>query len=156
VGFVLYHRAVCGAFARKWAMPKYYQVLCRRFGGKWVPRRWSGPGVGKWGEHALGQLVVVALPEEYFFRGYIQTLLQRAWPARRQLLGGELGVGLVATSALFAVGHVPRDLNLLRLATFFPALAFGWLRNATGSILASVLFHAACNLVSDALHRAYF
>ena len=42
-----------------------------------------------------------------------------------------------------------------RLAVFFPALLFGWLRARTGGIGASVVFHALCNLFSATLARGY-
>jgi membrane protease YdiL (CAAX protease family) len=42
-----------------------------------------------------------------------------------------------------------------RLAVFFPALLFGWLRARTGGIGASVLFHASCNLYALLLGRGY-
>jgi membrane protease YdiL (CAAX protease family) len=34
------------------------------------------------------------------------------------------------------------------LLVFFPALLFGWLRERTGTIVGSTLFHAACNILS--------
>src|SRR5690606_12046860 len=54
----------------------------------------------------LGQLLGVALPEEAFFRGYLQTAFDRVLPPRRRVLGAPLGAGLVLSSALFAVGHL--------------------------------------------------
>jgi membrane protease YdiL (CAAX protease family) len=42
-----------------------------------------------------------------------------------------------------------------RLAVFFPALLFGWLRARTGGIGASVCFHAICNVYSQLLGRGY-
>ena len=40
-------------------------------------------------------------------------------------------------------------------AVFFPALVFGWLRARTGGIGASMLFHALCNVYSQALGRGF-
>ena len=56
---------------------------------------------------------------------------------------------------IFAVGHVLTIPHVSRLAVFFPALLFGWLRARTGGIGAGVLFHAMCNLFSAALARGY-
>ena len=42
-----------------------------------------------------------------------------------------------------------------RLAVFFPALLFGWLRARTGGIGASVCLHAICNVYSQMLGRGY-
>jgi membrane protease YdiL (CAAX protease family) len=102
---------------------------------------------------ALGQLVVVALPEEAFFRGYLQTALDRSLPGRVRVLGADLGWGILAASAIFAVGHFATVHNPARLAVFFPSLVFGWLRARTGGVGAGVAFHAACNLLSEGLAR---
>ncbi len=104
-----------------------------------------------WG---LTQLLFIALPEEYFYRGYVQTRLSDAMKTRgdgeeRAWLG--FTWAMVWTSALFAIGHLLIPVNgvLLaqRAAVFFPSLLFGWLRARTGSIVASTLYHAACNLM---------
>jgi membrane protease YdiL (CAAX protease family) len=102
----------------------------------------------------LGQLVVVALPEEAFFRGYLQTALDRAWPPKFRVLGARLGAGILVSSAIFALGHLATIPAAARLAVFFPSLVFGWLRARTGGIGAGLAFHAMCNLLSDGLGRA--
>jgi membrane protease YdiL (CAAX protease family) len=97
-------------------------------------------------QFALVQLVVVALPEELFFRGCVLGLLERALPPKRRILGGGIGWALLISSAMFAVVHLPREADPRTLATFFPGLLFGWMRSATGSILAPVMAHAASNV----------
>ncbi|MGC4064207.1 MAG: MrtC family glutamic-type intramembrane protease [Polyangiaceae bacterium] len=104
---------------------------------------------------ALGQLLVVALPEEVFYRGYLQTSLDDAWKSRVKLFGGTLSPGLVVTSAIFALGHVLTEPNPSRLAVFFPSLLFGWLRTRTRGVGASVGFHALSNLYSAYLGRCF-
>jgi membrane protease YdiL (CAAX protease family) len=106
-------------------------------------------------DEIAGQFVVIALPEEAFFRGYLQTSLDRAWPPRWRILGADLGPGWLLASLIFAVGHFLTIRHPARLAVFFPALVFGWLRQRTKGIGASVVFHAACNLFSAALGRGY-
>lgn len=106
-------------------------------------------------DEIAGQLVVIALPEEAFFRGYLQTSLDRAWPPKRRILGADVGLGLVVSAVIFAIGHVLTIRHPARLAVFFPALLFGWMRARTGGIGASVLFHAACNVFSATLGRGY-
>lgn len=108
-----------------------------------------------WLDEALGQLLVIALPEEAFFRGYLQTALDERWPPRRRLLGAPVGWSLVVTSTVFAVGHLATAPHPSRLAVFFPSLLFGWLRARTGAIGASVAYHAACNLFAALLGRGY-
>lgn len=73
VGFIAYHKALCawqptwlgGACFRVehpiWRLPKEFLSL------------------------AAAQLVVVALPEELFFRGYMQGRLEELWPPTKKL-----------------------------------------------------------------------
>jgi hypothetical protein len=113
--------------------------------------------VGAWEglDQLLAQLTVVALPEEAFYRGYLQTSLDRIWRPRLKLLGATVGPGLLIASLIFAVGHVLTEPFLGRLAVFFPSLLFGWLRAKTGGIGAAVAFHAACNSFAWYLGRGY-
>jgi membrane protease YdiL (CAAX protease family) len=106
-------------------------------------------------DDAAGQLLVIALPEECFYRGYLQSALDGAWPARIRLLGAEVGPSLLVTSALFAAGHLATELDVNRLAVFFPALLFGWLRARTGGVGAGIVLHALCNLFAAYLARSY-
>lgn len=115
----------------------------------------SVPDLKPLADESLGQLLVIALPEEAFYRGYVQTSLQDAWPPERRLLGAKLGAGWLLTSLLFAGGHVLTEPSPHRLAVFFPALVFGWLRVRTGGIGASVAYHAGCNLFASYLARSY-
>jgi hypothetical protein len=103
----------------------------------------------------LGQLLGIAFPEEAFYRGYLQTALDRAWPPTRRILGAQLGLGVVVTSLLFALGHYLTEPNPGRLAVFFPSLVFGYLRARTGGIGASMVFHTLCNLFATYLGRSY-
>jgi uncharacterized protein len=104
---------------------------------------------------ALGQLLLVALPEEAFYRGYLQTRFDEAFPWRVRVLGAELGPGVLLASIVFAIGHFVTVPVPARLAVFFPSLLFGWLRARTGGIGAAVAFHAFCNIFSETLGRAY-
>jgi membrane protease YdiL (CAAX protease family) len=121
-------------------------VLLYKFYRSWwlhVPVRVSFPD--DWLLLLLYHLLCVALPEEVFYRGYIQSRLNRVYPQRVNLFSAPLGFGLVYTSFLFALGHFIISLRPEALATFLPGLVFGWLRERTGSIVASTAFHALCN-----------
>jgi hypothetical protein len=113
----------------------------------------------KWGDapldEALGQVLAIALPEEVFYRGYLQSALDRAWPPRMRVLGADVGMGLVLSSAIFAIGHVATEPHIARLSVFFPSLIFGYLRARSGGVGAPTLFHAACNLLAAYLGRGY-
>jgi uncharacterized protein len=98
-------------------------------------------------EFCAVQLVVVALPEELFFRGFILGVLEKRWPPKLRIAGGGIGWALVMSAAMFALIHLPKDGDPRALATFFPGLLFGWMRSATGSILPSTLTHAGSNIL---------
>jgi uncharacterized protein len=101
----------------------------------------------------VDQLLVVALPEEFFYRGYMQPRLEKHFGGGRRALGIVVGKGFFLTQALFALGHLVEPYPW-RLAVFFPALLFGWLRKRTGTIFAGVIFHAACNLTVAVLEAS--
>jgi membrane protease YdiL (CAAX protease family) len=102
------------------------------------------------------QLLAVALPEELFYRGWMQRSWARGAPARGiTVLGARLGAGFVWTQLLFAAGHLVR-LQPWRLGTFLPGLWFGWLRERTGSIVAPVVAHALSNLLIMVLEASFY
>jgi membrane protease YdiL (CAAX protease family) len=105
---------------------------------------------------ALSQLLVVALPEEVFFRGYLMSRLEERWPSRTRLWGASVGWPLIVSSLLFGLGHFLVEFQPARLAVVFPALVFGWMRKRTGSLAPAAVFHALCNLFSETLHRSFF
>ena len=71
--------------------------------------------------------------------------------ARKRFLGAEIGWSFFIQAGLFAIGHFSVDLNPARLAVFFPALAFGWLRAREGGITGAIIFHTLCNVLMDLL-----
>lgn len=111
----------------------------------------------------LTQVAFIALPEEFFYRGYLQTRIRHALGARRREAddsepsGGPtrswLGISEenVLASAMFGLAHllIPVGGRIIasRISVFFPALVFGWLRDRTGSITAPVVYHAGCNML---------
>ncbi len=97
------------------------------------------------------QLLVVALPEEYFFRGYLQARLESAWPARRHLFGAPVGRALIVTALLFGVGHFLVTFQPVMLSRAIPGLVFGYMFARTRSILPGTIFHAGCNLLMEIL-----
>ncbi len=112
-----------------------------------------------WG---LTHLILIALPEEYFYRGYLQTrihdLLGTDPDNPRKILGFSRANWI--TSAFFALGHVLIPIGgafvLARGAVFFPSLIFGWMRERTGSIIAPTIFHAGANMMVLIIAVHYF
>lgn len=90
-----------------------------------------------------------ALPEEFFYRGYIQGLLAGA-------IGPALAFGVVAIE--FSFGHyfgVPGGW-FFTLQTIPSSLLFGFLYLTTGSIIPGIMAHLLVNLVLAYLTFAHF
>jgi membrane protease YdiL (CAAX protease family) len=88
------------------------------------------------GEFLFRQAVLVALPEEVFFRGYLYDAFEeKGWEP------------ILPSSALFCAGHLAIHATPYRALTFFPALLLGWSRKRTGSIHVPVLLHFLFNML---------
>ncbi|HEX5035872.1 MAG TPA: CPBP family intramembrane glutamic endopeptidase [bacterium] len=101
-------------------------------------------------ETAAVQVILVALPEEFFFRGYLQTMLATKFSRRFRLFGlklFEMPTAVPIACVVFAFSHSVITLRWWQFAIVFPSLAFGWLREKTGGLIAPVLFHALSNLI---------
>ncbi len=96
---------------------------------------------------ALFALAVIAAPvtEELLFRGWIYTGLRFHWG---------LWPALLTTSALFAFAHY-EDTHVYASAVFPIGLALGAIRERTGSVKASIVFHAINNLAAFCLSALY-
>jgi len=89
---------------------------------------------------AASALLLAALPEEWFFRAYLQTSLE-ARPAFRGLRS------VLLASLLFSVIHgLSRDWETAALV-FVPSLLYGWLYQRTRDLPMLVLVHALSNLM---------
>lgn len=142
LGYFAFYEIACNSTLLAHLVPRN---MCSHYGGLTAIHR---PALTlDFGEFCLVQLVVVALPEELFFRGFLLKLLEERWPPKRRILGGGVGLALVLSAAAFALIHLPKDGDPRALATFFPGLMFGWMRSATGSILASTVTHGASNIL---------
>jgi uncharacterized protein len=157
LGYFAFYELACGSELLSKLVPR---GMCARYGGVdalHVPAlTWMAPAGANAlsAEFAAVQLVVVALPEELFFRGMLLGLLEQRFPPARRVLGGGIGLALVLSSLAFALIHLPKDGDPRALATFFPGLMFGWMRSATGSILAPTITHAASNILVRSLELA--
>jgi len=154
-GFLLYYGLLCPGSASAWAqrLSSVFAPICPDWLGL---QGFSLRLPAGFALLALSQLLVVALPEEIFFRGYLMSRLEERWPSRQRLWGASVGWPLLISSLLFGLGHFLVDFQPARLAVFFPALVFGWMRQRSGSLAPAAVFHALCNLFSDVLHESYF
>lgn len=123
---------------------------------KQIPIRFDPDPEFSWLNFILTQLLLVALAEEIFYRGFLQTQLLKAWPNTKVLFGIPIGMAVIVTNLFFALGHYVGDYNPGRLATFFPGLLFSFLAFRSKSVLGAVVFHALCNIFGQLLHIMYF
>jgi membrane protease YdiL (CAAX protease family) len=141
-GYFVFYGVVCASEAFRALAPYNACRLYHGFAHVHLPHLG-----GDFLEFVAVQAIVVALPEELFFRGCLLGLLEKRFPPKRRILGGGVGLALVLSAAVFALIHLPKDGDPRALATFFPGLLFGWMRSATGSILASTVAHASSNIL---------
>jgi membrane protease YdiL (CAAX protease family) len=142
--------------AYAWLLPHLAPGLARAIAPYATPARVALRFPPDLALRAALQLLVVAVPEELFYRGWMQTAWARTAPGRgMRVLGARLGAGFVWTQLLFAAGHLV-VLQPWRLSTFLPGLWFGWLRERHGSIVAPVVAHALSNLFIQTLEASFY
>ncbi len=100
-------------------------------------------------------LLFVAIPEELYYRGYVQSRLDEVWAPRWRIVGATLGPGWLVTCVVFALGHSLVVFQWWHVFIVFPSLVFGWMRARTGGVMAGAFFHAACNIGVGLLDRMY-
>jgi membrane protease YdiL (CAAX protease family) len=116
----------------------------------WIPaRRFFPPTI----DHILFSTVIWGpIAEEILFRSYLQPKLEallRKWP------------GLIITSVLFGIAHLPKI--YLRGAAppplvpeaFVLGFVFGIIRDRTGSVYYGMLCHMAYNLIVTVVYAAF-
>jgi membrane protease YdiL (CAAX protease family) len=84
------------------------------------------------------QMISVAFPEEFFFRGFIQDSIGKNYRA------------IFLASILFSFAHFPKAFfsnDWTLLLSFFPSLVMGWLYMKTNNILPGIIFHFLANIV---------
>src|SRR5512140_3017709 len=84
---------------------------------------------------AAHHLLLVALPEEVFFRGYLYDAFEES--GREPVL---------PVALLFAIGHFAIAPTPFRLLTFFPALLLGWGRKRSRNVYVPTGLHFLYNL----------
>ena len=92
------------------------------------------------------QFMYVAVAEEVFFRGFLQTNVLRLTNVivgNRFRLRQWTSIGVSA--ACFAAAHIVVGGQIISVLTFLPGLVLGWLFIRTKSLLAPILFHGLAN-----------
>jgi membrane protease YdiL (CAAX protease family) len=103
--------------------------------------------------------------EEFVWRGYVQSRLNRAFGRPLRMFGIQFGAGLIITSILFGFFHA---FNTYDPAIGFASLSWGWalsatfggllfgiLREKTGNLLACGLAHGLPDAVGEALAKIF-
>ena len=99
-----------------------------------------------WLSWLVYQFVYVAVAEEAFFRGYLQSnILGLLKVATQNNLAFLPWVSIIVSAAVFAIFHSVVWGNIISIITFFPGLILGWLFVRTNSLLAPILFHGLAN-----------
>jgi membrane protease YdiL (CAAX protease family) len=136
-------------------LPPHVASLLAPYVGSAHPLRFRlGPGAFDLVGRVAGN-AAVAFSEEFFYRGYVTLRLEERWPPSTRMLGAPLGRAALVAAALFAAGHLLEPAPW-RLAVFFPALVFAWLRARTGTVLGAAICHFIFNVWLLLLERAAF
>ncbi|KJR42585.1 abortive infection protein [Candidatus Magnetoovum chiemensis] len=88
--------------------------------------------------YSLFQLFGTAIPEELFFRAYLQENL------------GQNKISILIVSLMFSLCHFGLFYvtgNIEHLFVFLPSLIMGWLYFKTKNILPSIIYHYLANMV---------
>jgi membrane protease YdiL (CAAX protease family) len=109
----------------------------------------------------LGFIGVVAIGEELFFRGYLQSRLNAAFGRPWQARGISFGPGLILTSLIFGFLHSLNTVDYFHgrfhfdwgwaALTTVAGLIFGFIREATGSIWPGAVVHGLLDVWTTAL-----
>lgn len=92
------------------------------------------------------QFMYVALSEELFFRGYLQSnILRLTTPSMSRRPRLHQWTAVAVSAACFAAAHIIIQGHILSVLIFFPGLVLGWLFIRTRSLLAPILFHGLAN-----------
>ena len=83
-------------------------------------------------------ILLVALPEEWFFRAYYYDKLTVFF--KSNLLAN------ILTSAFFALLHMPVQ-GMQGLLVFIPSLIFGWVYQKYKNLSLVIIIHALCNYI---------
>jgi membrane protease YdiL (CAAX protease family) len=98
-----------------------------------------------WALVALNIYFVVAIPEEFLFRGLLQNLFEKRWRGERGRLGSLLVASLIFGAAHINNPPVPNYRYVLLAA--LAGIAYGWVWMRTRKVTASAVTHAAVDWI---------
>ena len=100
-------------------------ILCIAFLAELDSQRWL---------FVLTTLVFAALPEEWFYRGYLQTKFGNNYSA------------IILVSVFFSMAHVFSISWIAGVLVFIPSLIFGYIYKKSQDLIFVVLLHTLSNL----------
>ncbi len=123
------------------------------FAGLWLlklyeleaPFRVARPAGGQLLSWIFYQFLYVAVAEEVFFRGYLQSNLLRLASTTKCRPFLQNWISIVVCACFFAVAHIIVHGQAASALTFFPGVILGWLFIRTKSLLGPILFHGLTN-----------
>jgi len=111
-----------------------------------LPLRAMLPQNQQWLRWLFYQFLYVAVAEEVFFRGYVQSnILSLINTAKGQQYRLQQWASISISAAVFAGAHIIIQGQIISILTFLPGLILGWLFVRTRSLLAPLLFHGLAN-----------
>ncbi len=147
LALIAFHRESRESLGLKWGrwkfgIPAALIVILISFLIYWLPaRHFTVPTI----DHVLFSTIIWGpIAEEVLFRGYMQPKME-TWTGRWP--------GLVITSLLFGISHLPKIYlrqaapQILVPEAFLLGMVFGFIRDRTGSIYYGMLCHMAYNLI---------
>ena len=100
-------------------------------------------------------LFYVAIPEEFFYRGYFQTRLNEVFSKDWNVFGVSMGWGSIWANVFFAFGHSVVQFQWWHFSIFLPGMLFSWMREKTNGVLAGAFLHAGFNIGIVVLDTLY-
>ncbi len=91
----------------------------------------------------LNQLLLIAIPEEIFFRGFLMSLF--AIELKRKIF--IFSYSNIAAAIVFSIFHLFIHDILWSASVFIPALVYGYFREKHDSVLPAVILHFFYNIV---------
>ena len=101
-------------------------------------------------------LIAVAMPEEFFYRGFLMPLILKSKSLKKYSLLKRYTYAIILQALFFGLGHFLVDGNPMRLAVIFPALLFGTVAIWSRSITSTIIIHGLANFISEILEKGWF
>ncbi|MHC4744416.1 MAG: CPBP family intramembrane glutamic endopeptidase [Planctomycetota bacterium] len=123
------------------------------FAGLWLLKLWgfepplraSPPAQGQLLWWLLYQFLYVAVAEEVFFRGYVQSNITRLAAKMKCSTRMRNCIIIVLCAACFAAAHIIVQGRIASALTFLPGLILAYIFVRTKSLLAPIIFHGLAN-----------